>query len=302
MIETPRMREDTGDALAAFEAERRALFGIAYRMLGSVHEAEDALQEACIRWLAADRAAVERPAAYLVRLVTRLCIDQLRSAHARRVEYVGPWLPEPLVENAMDRLTHDPAEHQALADDLSQAFLVLLERLNPLERAVFLLHQSFGYSYRDIAGVVGKTEENCRQIERRARARLEHGGRLRPVDPAAHETLLARFLGATREGDVDGLLALLSDDVVSYSDGGGKVFAARRPVAGAAMVARFLTGLVAKAPPGLHFRIAPVNGQPGILTFVGDALRNVITVHVEDGRIRRIFIVVNPDKLPELTG
>lgn len=295
-----RTMGDEDAATAAFEAERGQLFGIAYRMLGSVHEAEDVLQDAWLRWRAADRAEVERPAAYLVRLVTRLCIDVLRSARARRMEYVGPWLPEPLVEANVDDLSFDAAAHQGLADDLSQAFLLMLERLSPTERAVFLLKESFGFSYRDIAPVVGKTEENCRQIDRRAHQRLADGGRVRPAEPAVHERLLYSFLRATRDGDVDGLLAVLAADVVTYSDGGGKVTAARRPVEGASNVARFLAGLAAKAPPGTEFRIARVNGRPGLLTFVGGALFNVLTIYVEDGRIRRIFVVLNPDKLPRL--
>jgi RNA polymerase sigma-70 factor (ECF subfamily) len=287
-------------ALAAFEAERGTLFGIAYRMLGSVHEAEDVLQDAYLRWQGADRAGVERPAAYLVRLVTRLCIDVLRSARARRMEYVGPWLPEPLVEANVDDLSYDAAAHQGLADDLSQAFLLMLERLTPTERAVFLLKESLGFSYRDIAPVVGKTEENCRQIDRRAHQRLAEGGRVRPTEAAVHDRLLRSFLRATREGDVDGLLAVLAADVVSYSDGGGKVTAARRPVEGASNVARFFVGLVSKAPPGTELRIARVNGRPGVLTYVGGVLHNVLTVYVEDDRIRRIFVVVNPDKLPRI--
>jgi RNA polymerase sigma-70 factor (ECF subfamily) len=288
------------EALAAFEAERGTLFGIAYRMLGSVHEAEDVLQDAFLRWQGADRAAVERPAAFLVRTVTRLCIDVLRSARVRRLEYVGPWLPEPLVEANVDDLGFDAAAHQGLADDLSQAFLLMLERLSPTERAVFLLKESFGFAYRDIAPVVGKTEENCRQIDRRARQRLAEGGRVRPAEPGVHERLLRSFLRATREGDVDGLLAVLADDVVTYSDGGGKVTAARRPVEGASNVARFVLGIASKAPPGTELRIARVNGQPGALLFVGGRLFNVISIHVEDGRIRRIFVVLNPDKLPRI--
>jgi RNA polymerase sigma-70 factor (ECF subfamily) len=289
------------EALLTFQGERRRLFGVAYRMLGSIGEAEDVLQEAYLRWQRvgeAGREQVERPAAYLVRLVTRLCIDVLRSAHARRMEYVGPWLPEPLVDGAVDQLTHDPTSLHELADDLSLAFLVLLERLSPVERAVLLLRESFDFSYRDIAPIVGKTQENCRQIERRAKRRLsEAGGSPKPVDQATHERLLKRFLEATRQGDVDGLLAILAEDVVSYADGGGKVTTARRPVVGAAQVARYLVGLGRHAPAGVDYRLGRVNGAPGLLTYIDGRLGNVVSIYVEGGRIRRIFIVVNPEKL-----
>ena len=288
-------------ALAAFEGERGRLFGIAYRMLGSVREAEDVLQDAWIRWQGVDHGAVENPPAFLVRLVTRLCIDTLKAARTRRLEYVGPWLPEPLVEATVEGTANGPAEMVELADTLSTAFLLMLERLSPVERAVFLLRESFDFGYREIAGVVGKTEENCRQIDRRARRRLAEGGRARPADPAEHDRLLAGFLRATREGDLDGLVQLLSEDAVAYSDGGGKATAARNPILGARNVARFFLGLATKAAAlGLtpEFRLARVNGRTGVLVYVGGALHSVITLYAEEGRIRRLFTVVNPDKLP----
>jgi RNA polymerase sigma-70 factor (ECF subfamily) len=177
------------------------------------------------------------------------------------------------------------------------AFLVMLERLNPVERAVFLLRESFDFSHREVADVIGRSEANCRQIERRARERLAGPVRARVTNPEVHERLTEGFLRAVRGGDVDGLLRLLAEDVVSYSDGGGKVSAARRPVIGADRVARFWLGLAAKAPPGVEFRIALVNGRAGILTHIDGQLYNVIALYPEDGRIRRIFVVVNPDKL-----
>lgn len=295
------------DGLVVFERERRRLFGIAYRMLGTVGDAEDVLQDAYARWHRLGqkrRARLAHPSAYLVRLVTRLCIDAYRSAHARRLEYVGPWLPEPLVGDAADGLVQDPEGMNELADDLSMAFLLLLERLSPVERAVLLLRESFGFSYREIAPIVGKTETNCRQIERRARHRLADAGRRRtPVDAEMHERLLRRFLAATRRGDIDGLLAVLAEDVVSYSDGGGKTIAARRPIFGAARVAAFIAGIAraALAYGQVAIRMGRVNGLPGLLTFVDGRLYNVVSIEVEDRRIRRIFIVLNPDKLPEST-
>ena len=284
--------------LSQFEHERRRLFAIAYRMLGSVRDAEDILQDAFVRWQAVRHDEVDHPGAYLARLVTRLCIDTLRSARHRREEYVGPWLPEPLLEASMDAASPGPAELGDLADDLSTAFLLMLERLSPVERAVFLLRESFDFSYREIAEVVGKSAENCRQIERRARARIAEGGRPQRPDPAVHDRLLRGFLEATRAGDVDGLLQLLADDVVSYSDGGGLASAARRPVEGAVDVSRFFTGLLRKAPPSTEFRLAPVNGSTGLMTYVDGKLLNVLTIQVENDRIQRIFVVVNPEKLP----
>ncbi len=288
------------DAARAFEAERPRLFAIAYRMLGTVGDAEDVVSEAALRWLRADRAEVANPGAYLARTTVNLAMDVARSARRRREEYVGPWLPEPLVEAAGDVLSEDAEGMQARGDDLSIAFLLLLERLSPVERAVFLLRESFDFSYREIAVVVGKTETHCRQIDRRARLRLAEEGRPRPSDPAEHDRLLGRFLLATREGDVQGLVDVLAADVVSYSDSGGKVSSARNPVRGADHVARFFAGLGRKAPPDASFRIVRVNGRTGIATFVGGVLFNLLTVQVADGRISHVFVIVNPDKLPDL--
>ncbi|HEX2190409.1 MAG TPA: RNA polymerase sigma-70 factor [Longimicrobiaceae bacterium] len=281
-------------ALDAFQRERGRLFGIAYRMLGSVREAEDVLQDAYVRWHGVDHAAVEHPGAYLARLVTRLCLDVLKSAHARRTEYVGVWLPEPLVGPADD----DPAAVHELADDLSLAFLFLLERLTPVERAVFLLRESFGFSHREVAGVVGKTEENCRQIERRARRKLAEARRPAPADPEEHDRLFGGFLRAVREGDVEGLVGMLAEDAVAYSDGGGRARAALNPVHGADRVARLLAGLARKGAPGWETRLVPVNGRTGLLLFEDGRPRGILAAHVEGGRIVAVFIVVNPDKLP----
>lgn len=288
---------DPGDspaALAAFQRERGRLFGIAYRMLGSVREAEDVLQDAYVRWHGVDHAAVAHAPAYLAQLVTRLCLDALKSAHARRTEYYGVWLPEPLVGAADD----DPAAVHELAEDLSLAFLLMLERLTPVERAVFLLRESFGFSHREVAGVVGKSEDNCRQIERRARQRLAQARRPVPADPAEHDRLLGRFLTAVRDGDMEGLLELLAEDAVAYSDGGGKVLAARNPISGADKVARFFLGIRSKGGAEWEPRLVPVNGRTGMVGLVDGHPHGVIAIQVEEGRIRSVFLVVNPDKLP----
>jgi RNA polymerase sigma-70 factor (ECF subfamily) len=285
------------DRLAVFEGERDRLFGLAYRMLASVSEAEDVLQDAWLRWQAVDLATVERPAGFLVSLVTRLCLDNLKAARNRLTDYVGPWLPEPLVRDLADL---DPATLYEQEDDLSFAFLLLLERLSPAERAVFLLRESFDFSYREIAAVLGKTEAACRQIERRARQRLEAGRSPRaPAPPAEHERLLQGFLRAVRSGDVDGLVALLAQDAVLTSDGGGKAHAARKPLVGAELITRFLLNLARMAANGRwENRRALVNGRPGSLNYFNGNLISVFTMDVEDGRIQRLYFVLNPDKLP----
>jgi RNA polymerase sigma-70 factor (ECF subfamily) len=290
----------TFDPLAAFESERGRLFGIAYRMLGSVSEAEDVLQDAWLRWHAVDPATVESPSGFLVRMVTRLCIDTLGAARNRLTDYVGPWLPEPIVQTISDPSAFDPAAQSEQAEDLSMAFLLLLERLSPVERAVFLLRESFDFSYREIAEIVGKTEAACRQIERRARQRLDTEGRPAPTDPQEHCRLLMSFLRATRDGDLEGMVSLLAHDAILYADGGGKAHAAGIPVAGAQKIAKFLIGLGRKARGVWEVRPAVVNGRPGALTYFESQLANVVSLRVENGKIRNLYIMVNPDKLPRL--
>lgn len=294
-------RETPVDPLAAFERERGRLFGIAYRMLGSVAEAEDVLQDAWLRWHGVDHAQVENPSAYLVRLVTRLAIDTLGAARNRLTDYVGPWLPEPLVRKSAPAPPEDPAALQELADDLSTAFLLLLERLTPVERAVFLLRESFDFSHREIAGIVGKTEENCRQIDRRARKHLDEGRRPVPPKPEEHDRLLGGFLRTIKEGDVDGMVHLLAQDATLYSDGGGKAHAARRPIHGAEAITRFLFGLRKSATPDWEIRPAILNGRTGLLNLVDGKVLSAMTFQVEDGKIQGIYVVVNPDKLERVT-
>jgi RNA polymerase sigma-70 factor, ECF subfamily len=282
------------EASGAFDRHRPLLFSIAYRMLGSVMEAEDAVQEAYLRWGRASRGEVRSEKAYLSAVVTRLCIDRLRSARARREEYVGPWLPEPLP----DERAPDVAEAVALEDSLSMAFLVLLESLTPVERAVFLLREVFGYEYAEIAEIVGKGEANCRQISRRAKASV--AARRPRFERSAEqgERLMRGFVEACAAGDMDGLLALLAEDVTLWSDGGGKTRAARNPIHGASDVARFLLGTLRKAPPGLVVRPTRINGSPGLVGYFDDGRpHNVAIFEVAGGRIVAIRIVVNPDKL-----
>ncbi len=286
------MTEGSLDPLAAFQGERGRLFGIAYRMLSSVSEAEDVLQDAWLRWQAVDPATVENPSAFLMRTVTRLCIDTLGAARNRLTDYVGPWLPEPLIQ------TEDhPESIRMMEDDVSTAFLLLLEKLNPVERAVFLLRESFDLNYKEMAEAIGKSEENCRQIDRRARQRLDREGRPRQASPEEHDRLLFGFLQASREGNMQGMIDLLARDAVCYSDGGGKVHAAKVPVQGAERIAKFIQGLQAKAQIPFEIRLGPVNGRTAMLVYTEGRLIDVATFHIEGGLIRKIFIQVNPEKL-----
>src|SRR4051812_15705065 len=239
---------------------RRHGFGVAYRMLGSVAEAEDVTQEALLRFTRQE-GPIDEPAAWITTVATRLSINVLRSARARREFYVGPWLPEPLLEDPGP----DPALRAELADSLSLALLVLLERLNPVERAAYLLREVFGYGYADIAGIIEQSEVNSRQLVTRARKHLEASRPRFDADEAARDALLERFLAAAEEGDLEGLEALLAADAVLYADGGGKVIASPEPLYGAALIARFMAGVaqVRRNYGRFEMRMVHVNGQPG---------------------------------------
>jgi len=270
------------------------LFSIAYRMTGSVMEAEDAVQEAYLRWQQASEDEVRSPSSYLSTVVTRLCIDKLRSARVRREQYVGPWLPEPVLGEQAKEI-----ESKAdLEDTLSMSFLVLLESLTPVERAVFLLREVFGYEYAEIASLVGKSEANCRQISRRARQSVAARRPRFESSPKQEERLMEGFLQASLEGDMEALLALLSEDVILYSDGGGKTRAALRPIYGADKVARFLTGILSNIPPDFAVRQTRINGRPGLVGYFGDGSpQSVVSIEVAEGSIMAIRLVVNPEKL-----
>ena len=280
--------------IEVFDRNRPLLFSISYRMLGSVMEAEDVVQEAFLRWQQAPEDEVRSPSAYLSTVVTRLCIDRLRSARARREQYVGPWLPEPLLEEQAPEITGTAD----LDDSLSMAFLVLLESLTPIERAVFLLREVFDYDYPEIASLVGKSEANCRQIARRARQSVAARRHRFESSPEQEERLMGSFLRASLSGDMEALLVLLSEDVTLYSDGGGKAQAALRPIYGADRVVRFLSGILKQAPPDLAVRQTRVNGRPGLVGYFGDGSpQSVVTLEVGEGSITAIRLVVNPEKL-----
>jgi RNA polymerase sigma-70 factor (ECF subfamily) len=283
------------DAAAVFAEQRPRLFGVAYRMLGSVADAEDVLQETYLRWQETVNAGteVDSPSAYLTTMVSRRCLDELRSARRRREEYVGEWLPEPLLVD--DRL--DPAAQTELEDSLSTAFLVVLEALSPGERAAFLLHDVFGYEYPELARILGRAEPACRQLVARARRRVQERRPRFDVSREEHERLLTEFLHASTAGDLDGLVGLLAEDAVLRADGGGVVTAARNPILGADRVARWVLGVVQKAPPGLTSEVEMVNGLPGIVMRLDGALFGVGSFEVRDGRIHDIYLQVNPQKL-----
>jgi RNA polymerase sigma-70 factor (TIGR02957 family) len=282
------------------EELRPLLFSIAYRMLGSVSDAEDVVQEAFLR---AERAEAEGTRiqsrkAFLTTVTTRLAIDELRSARARRETYVGPWLPEPLLTSTEP----DAAEHAEMADSLSMSFLVLLETLSPIERAVFLLREVFDYGYDEIAEIVGKSEANCRQILTRARKRIDEGKPRFEADRRQQEELARRFLEAFEGGDVDGFVELLAEDAVFVGDGGAEGRGISRPVHGKRGVGRLLASFL---PPfqaaAASVRFGEVNGQPGALFLdAEDRLVNVFAFEIAEGAIQAVRSVINPDKLGHL--
>ncbi|HEX4126206.1 MAG TPA: RNA polymerase sigma factor SigJ [Acidimicrobiales bacterium] len=277
---------------AAFEEYRSLLFGIAYRMLGSGADAEDVVQDASLRWLRRSDRDVESVRAYLVTIVTRLCLDQLDSALARRVTYAGPWLPEPVVVDEEDAVEQ--------ADSLSLAFLVLLEELTPLERAAYLLHDIFGYSFEEVARSLGRTPAACRQLGARARKRIEERRQRFDADLRQGRALTDRFLVACATGDLSGLLSMLSDDVVVWTDGGGKVRAAMRPVVGPYRSSRFLLN-VAKKLHGVP-RATVLNGQPATVFVDRGSVVAALVLDIMDGTIVGVRSVTNPDKLTLLNA
>jgi RNA polymerase sigma-70 factor (ECF subfamily) len=283
----------------AYASLRPLLFSIAYRMLASVSEAEDVVQEAFLRYerALAEGTAIESPKAFLSAVVTRLSIDQLRSARARRETYVGEWLPEPLVTS-----DDDPAAHAEEADSLSMAFLLLLERLSPVERAVFLLHDLFGYGYDEVAEIVGKSEANCRQLASRARRHIESGKPRFEASRKERDELAARFLAAVTDGDLDSLVETLAADVVVYGDGGGKAPQWTAPIVGVERVARLFAGIGRQMRElGVHVEPRRVNGQPGAIFLDAEGrLTNVWSLDIVDGAVQTVRSVINPDKLQHL--
>ncbi|MEM7587693.1 MAG: sigma-70 family RNA polymerase sigma factor [Acidobacteriota bacterium] len=287
----------TTTAHESFDQHRDYLTGVAYRMLGSLSEAEDMVQESFLRWHRIDPSEIQSPRAWLTTSVTRLCIDHLRSARVQREEYVGPWLPEPVPTDVPET----PFRRTELAESLEMALLVVLERLAPAERAAFLLRETFDYSYAEIAAILDKSEAACRQLVHRAK------GRVRAERPRFEPTLEERervvgsFAQALATGELADLVALFAEDITLYSDGGGKVLAALNPIYGADKVARFFLGIRPKAPADLTAGLRQVNGQTAIVATSGGQPYLVMSLDVEGDRLRAIHVMRNPDKLRGFT-
>lgn len=280
-----------------FETHRSYLHAIAYRMLGSLSDTEDILQDAFLRLARVELSELRQPRAYLSQLVTRLCLDHLRSARVRREHYVGPWLPEPLVDEAP---LASPAAATALREDISLALMFALERLSPLERAAFILHDVFDLDYAEVALALGREQAACRQLAARGRKHVrEQRPRFRPSSEES-SALLGAFAAAAFGGQIDALQRLLTEDVTFVSDGGGKVSAATRVVRGPERVAKLLVGIARKAAEGVETTLAWVNGQPGFVQRQGEAIIQAVAIDIREGRIAGIYGVRNPDKLTHL--
>ncbi|MEZ0358377.1 RNA polymerase sigma-70 factor [Mycobacterium sp. SA01] len=280
-----------------FTLLRPLLFTIAYEITGSATEADDVLQDSYLRWATVDLAEVRDTKAYLAQLVTRQALNTLRSQSRRREDYVGPWLPEPLL---LDE--HDGAADVVLAESVSMAMLVVLETLTPDERAVFVLREVFGFSHDEIADAIGKSTAAVRQMAHRAREHV-HSRRRRfsPLDPQQSEQITTQFLMAAATGDLEGLMSMLAPDVVFTSDSDGKVSAARRPVLGPAKVARLIIGLFRQATPEYRIEGANYNGAPAIVVFRGEQAESVMLVEITEGTITNFYAMRNPDKLAAVT-
>ncbi|MFJ4253548.1 RNA polymerase sigma-70 factor [Microbacterium sp. NPDC090003] len=283
------------DALETFDAHRRRLFGVAYRMLGSVSDAEDIVQETWIRWQGADRAGIREPAAFLTTIATRLSINALTSARARRETYVGPWLPEPV--NTDD----DPALGAERAEALQFAVLIMLEKLTPTERAAYVLREAFDYPYPRIAEVISVSVVSARQLVSRARAHLSSERRI-AVAPTAQRSLLEAFLVAARKGDAAQLEKLLAEEVVSYTDGNGVKLAARIPVIGRGRVATFVAAFAHHFWTGKTIGWVRVNGQPAATLIEDGVVTTMVTITTSDDGIRQLLWVMSPDKLRHVTA
>jgi RNA polymerase sigma-70 factor (ECF subfamily) len=282
-----------------FEAYRPLMLSIAYRMLGSLTEAEDIVQEAYLRYQTTPPDQIVSHKAFLSTVVTRLCLNHLRSAQAQREAYIGPWLPEPVLTSVDERFA--PMQQAELHESLALAFLVLLEQLSPVERAVFLLREVFDYEYAEIAAAVGKTEGACRQVFSRAKRHIVAARPRFKPSPEAHRQIFEQFLRATEQGELGGLMQLLAEDVELWVDGGGKAQgAATRPLHGPAAVAQFMLASRRQSPPGFWAMVAEVNGEPALILRSSEEVRLVLSIGIDHDQIRVIRAVRNPDKLKAL--
>ena len=277
-----------------FEAYRPLLFYTAYRMLGSVMEAEDMVQETYLRFAAASPGAVHSPKAFLNTVITRLCLDHLKSARVQREQYIGPWLPEPIMTDNL------PAQVTTQKETLTMAFLMLLEQLSPVERAVFLLREIFAYEYSEIAEIVGKSQANCRQLYSRAKKHLVANRPRYETSATAQRQVITEFMAALSDGDAQKMMTLLAPDVTFWSDGGGKVTAARRSLHGQEHVVRFVQGIFRLRPENMHIEITETNATQSLLIWVDAQLFGVMNFEMVDNQIQAIRVVLNPDKLAHL--
>ncbi|MEW4454010.1 RNA polymerase sigma factor SigJ [Bremerella sp. JC817] len=274
-----------------FESLRQQLIGFSYRMLGSVSDAEDIVQEAYLNWEQAGRPKLDSPRSWFFRVCSRLCLDRIKSAQYQRENYVGPWLPEPLLEDHADRAELD--------ESISMALMLTIERLKPAERAAFILHDLFGYEFNEVASILGLEAANCRQLAKRARTHLKGDKQRAPADAQVVKRISDAFFEAVNEGDLDNLRSILSEDVVLTSDGGGKVSAARRPMVGFDEVTTFMIRVIrnARRNHAVEFRAVRFNGAPGILGYMDGELFAAYQVEVVDGKVQSLYVVRNPDKL-----
>lgn len=281
------------DAAAVFDPLRPRLTRIAYRMLGSVADAEDVVQDAFLRWFHTDRESIREPEAFLRRVVTRLCLDQLKSAKHQRETYVGPWLPEPMVEAPEDEV-----------EDVTLPLMLALERLSPLERAAFLLHDVFGVSFDEVAETIGREPAACRQLATRARDHVRAARPRFPMPKERGQEIAAAFFAATRNGDMESLRSILADDVTVYADGGGKIPASDRPFYGIDQVVQFQSVLARyfAVHPSRIVRYGMINGLPGFLSIEHNGILQSTALDIEDGKIKAIYVVRNPDKLRHLAS
>ncbi|HEV7362676.1 MAG TPA: RNA polymerase sigma-70 factor, partial [Mycobacterium sp.] len=288
----------TGEHAERFTLLRPLLFTIAYEILGSATESDDVLQDSYLRWADVDLPTVHDTKSYLAQLVTRQALNTLRAGARRREEYVGPWLPEPLLLD-----DQDPATDVVLAESVSMAMLVLLETLSPDERAVFVLREVFGFDYGEIADAVGKPTPTVRQVAHRAREHVRaRRKRFDNVDPQRNAQITAQFLVTAASGDVEALMAMLAPDATWMADSGGKVSAARRPVVGADKVARAITGLMRKAGTGMRVELVTCNSAPAVLFYLDDEPAMVVTLEIADDKITNFYVMRNPDKLAALAS
>jgi RNA polymerase sigma-70 factor, ECF subfamily len=281
-----------------FEQHRSLLFRLAYGMLGRIAAAEDAVQETFLRWQKQDMKQIQSPKAWLSKVVNRICLDEIKSARNQKEQYVGPDLPEPLFTERTD----SPEETLELAESLSMALLVVLHRLNPVQRAVFLLHEVFDYDYASISSIVDRSESNCRKIAERARNLVREERPEYDKNSNEQSHLVRRFVEAIRNRDMPEIEHLLAEDAIMYTDGGGKVSAARKPVQGAGKIAKLITGGPKELAQPYRIEFKEINGEPGMVLWAKEQLHNVWSLHIEKDKIKSICVVLNPDKLKHLNS